>query len=93
MELKYFYNAPRVRQTLGVFSFVKTPMADFGKARGSFILPFLDVESVSERLVDGVYSTRSSSIYMPGLVNLVTAVVCIALSRISSLYASQPVHT
>ncbi len=74
MELKYFHGADKVRQTLGIFAFIRTPMVRERK-KGGFVVPLLDVESVSERIVDGVYSGYGSTIYMPGAMAGVAALV------------------
>lgn len=71
MELLYLYDAPRVRQTLGIFSFIKTPMVDVDINSSSFVSPILHVESVSERLVDGIYSTRGGTVHLPGIVSFI----------------------
>ncbi|KAJ3476850.1 hypothetical protein NLG97_g8996 [Lecanicillium saksenae] len=65
LELKFMYDAPRVRQTLGIFGFIRTPMVGVIRG-GSFMVPFLEVESVAESIVDSVYSTHSRTIYLPG---------------------------
>ncbi|ATY62462.1 NAD(P)-binding domain [Cordyceps militaris] len=66
LELKFMYDAPRVRQTLGIFGFIRTPMVGAATKGGSFAVPFLEVETVAEAIVDSVYSTYSSTIYLPG---------------------------
>lgn len=60
------YDAPRVRQTLGIFGFIRTPMVGAAAKGGSFAVPFLEVETVAESVVDSVYSTYSSTVYKPG---------------------------
>ncbi|OAA60000.1 NAD(P)-binding domain protein [Cordyceps fumosorosea ARSEF 2679] len=66
LELKFMYDAPRVRQTLGIFGFIRTPMVGAAAKGGSFAVPFLEVETVAEAIVDSVYSTYSHTIYKPG---------------------------
>ncbi|KAM3471288.1 hypothetical protein MY5147_005920 [Beauveria neobassiana] len=66
LELKFMYDAPRVRQTLGIFGFIRTPMVGTAARGGSFAVPFLEVETVAEAIVDSVYSTYSHTIYKPG---------------------------
>ncbi len=66
LELKFMYDAPRVRQTLGIFGFIRTPMVGAAAKGGSFAVPFLEVETVAEAIVDSVYSTYGRTIYKPG---------------------------
>lgn len=85
MELQFFYDAPRVRQTLGVFGFIRTPMV--GKnAGGGFVIPFLEVETVAESIVDAAYSTYGSTIYLPGPARYFAALV--RTTRSSLIYSS-----
>lgn len=84
-ELRLAYNAPKVRQTLGIFTFIQTPMvAGNTSSSGSsnFFIPLLNVETVSEALVDGVYSGYGSTIYLPGISRIVAALVRLSLSYI-----------
>ncbi|KAL3954999.1 hypothetical protein ACCO45_010562 [Purpureocillium lilacinum] len=73
LELKYSHHAPRVRLTLGVFSYIQTPIISGTTNQPNFLFPLLDVESVSERLVDTVYSGLGATIYMPGIMRFITS--------------------
>ncbi|KAK5998856.1 Dehydrogenase RED2 [Cladobotryum mycophilum] len=67
LELKDIHNAPRVRLTMGIFSFIRTPLIKGHPNLPNFIAPFLHVDSVGERLVNAVYSGYGSTIFMPGI--------------------------
>lgn len=74
MELKYYHGADKVRQVLGILGFIRTPMMT-GKKMGGFVIPLLDVESVSESIVDGVYNGYGNTIYMPSVMAGVASLV------------------
>ncbi|KAL7790801.1 hypothetical protein V8C37DRAFT_410781 [Trichoderma ceciliae] len=71
LELKNVYKAPRVRLTLGIFCFIRTPLISGHPNVPNFLLPFLHVDSVGESMADAVYSGYGSIIYMPGINRLV----------------------
>ncbi|PHH60419.1 hypothetical protein CDD82_2299 [Ophiocordyceps australis] len=73
LELARCHKAPRVRLTLGVFSYIQTPLFSGDLNLSSFFSPLLHVDSVAERLVDAVYSGYGSTIYMPSFVALTVA--------------------
>jgi NAD(P)-dependent dehydrogenase (short-subunit alcohol dehydrogenase family) len=75
MELKGLHRAPRVRLTLGIFGFIRTPLFTGKTNESNFMTPLLDVETVSEKLVDAVYSGYGGTIYLPGLMRYITALV------------------
>lgn len=84
------HNAPRVRLTLGVFSFIRTPLFT-GKGSGSnFMTPLLHVETVSERMVNAVYSGYGSTIYLPGVMRYITSLV--SLSKIIIHFKTISLH-
>ncbi|KAM0457978.1 hypothetical protein ACHAO4_002699 [Trichoderma viride] len=69
LELKTVYNAPRVRLTMGIFCFIRTPLIGGEMNVPNFLLPLLDVDSVGESLANAAYSGYGSTIYMPSLFN------------------------
>jgi NAD(P)-dependent dehydrogenase (short-subunit alcohol dehydrogenase family) len=75
MELRYRYNAPRVRLTNGVFNFIRTPMVGGQPSQPQFLLPILHVETVSEAIVDQLYSGYGGVMYLPGLVKHLATMV------------------
>ncbi|KAL7917966.1 hypothetical protein ACQKWADRAFT_324218 [Trichoderma austrokoningii] len=69
LELKTVHNAPRVRLTMGIFCFIRTPLIGGEMNVPNFVLPLLDVDSVGESFVNAAYSGYGSTIYMPSLFN------------------------
>ncbi|KAK9777008.1 hypothetical protein SCAR479_06409 [Seiridium cardinale] len=67
LELKNMHKAPKVRLTLGIFSFIRTPMFKGETKMSNFFFPLLHVETVGEQLVDILYSGRGRTLYMPGI--------------------------
>ncbi|KAK2599995.1 hypothetical protein QQS21_005297 [Conoideocrella luteorostrata] len=73
LELKGLHKAPRVRLTLGIFGFIRTPLFTGKTNESNFVTPLLNVETVSEKLVDALYSGYGGTIYAPGVMRYVTA--------------------
>ncbi|KAH6847609.1 hypothetical protein B0I37DRAFT_375460 [Chaetomium sp. MPI-CAGE-AT-0009] len=70
-ELRSRYNAPRVRLTNGVFNFIRTPLISGRPSQPQFFAPLLHVETVSEAIVDALYSGYGRVIYLPGIMRYV----------------------
>ncbi|UKZ47640.1 hypothetical protein TrVGV298_001863 [Trichoderma virens] len=66
LELKNIHNAPRVRLTIGIFSFIRTALISGHTNVPNFLLPLLHVDTVGEAMVSAVYSGYGSTIYLPG---------------------------
>ncbi|KAF9875446.1 hypothetical protein CkaCkLH20_07266 [Colletotrichum karsti] len=73
LELKYIHKALKVRQTLGIFGFIRTPLVQFNPGQPHFVMPLLHVDTVGEAIVDGLYSGCGGTIYLPRIMSLVTA--------------------
>ncbi|KAJ0304949.1 hypothetical protein COL516b_005732 [Colletotrichum fioriniae] len=73
LELKYIHKAPKVRQTLGIFGFIRTPLVPFDPGQPHFMMPLLHVDSVGEAIVNSLYSGFGRTIYLPGIMSSVTA--------------------
>ncbi|TWU74608.1 hypothetical protein ED733_001224 [Metarhizium rileyi] len=73
LELNSLHKAPRVRLTLGIFGFIRTPLFTGSTNESNFVTPLLNVETVSEKLVDAVYSGYGGTIYAPGVHRYITA--------------------
>ncbi|KAK2063258.1 short chain dehydrogenase [Colletotrichum caudatum] len=73
LELKYVHKAPKVRQTLGIFGFIRTPLVTFDPGQPHFMMPLLHVDSVGEAIVDSLYSGFGRTIYLPGIMSPVVA--------------------
>ncbi|KAK6209907.1 short-chain dehydrogenase [Colletotrichum tabaci] len=67
LELKYIHQAPKVRLTLGIFSFIRTPLFRGQTGQSAFLFPLLESETVARRLVDTLYSGLGKTIYLPGI--------------------------
>lgn len=59
--------APLVRLTLGIFSFIRTPLFTGKTNQSHFIFPLLEAESVAEEIFKTLYSGYGRTIYMPGI--------------------------
>jgi hypothetical protein len=57
--------------SLGIFSFIKTPLFQGETRQSSFFFPLLHVDSVGEALVDALYGGYGKTIYMPGTMRYV----------------------
>ncbi|KAK3319710.1 short chain dehydrogenase [Cercophora scortea] len=73
LELKHRNKAPTVRLTLGIFSYIRTPLFRGDTGLPHFFFPLLEVETVSEALVDVLYSGYGKTVYMPGMTRCVAA--------------------
>ncbi|KAK1995029.1 short chain dehydrogenase [Colletotrichum falcatum] len=73
LELKYIHKAPKVRQTLGIFGFIRTPLVTFDPGQPHFLMPLLHVDTVGEAIVDCLYSGLGKTIYLPGIMSSVVS--------------------
>ncbi|GKT55387.1 short-chain dehydrogenase [Colletotrichum tofieldiae] len=71
LELKHVHQAPKVRLTLGIFSFIRTPLFKGQTGQPAFLFPLLESETVARRLVDALYSGFGETIYLPGIMRYV----------------------
>ncbi|KAL2877786.1 hypothetical protein SGCOL_006949 [Colletotrichum sp. CLE4] len=77
LELKYIHNAPKVRLTLGLLSFIKTAMFKGETGQSAFVFPLLEPDAVARAFTDALYSGLGRVIYLPGMMR------CIAMLRSS----------
>ncbi|KAL0932218.1 short chain dehydrogenase [Colletotrichum truncatum] len=73
LELKYIHKALKVRQTLAIFGFIRTPLVPFNPGQPHFMIPLLHVDTVGEAIANALYSGYGGTIYLPRLMSLVTA--------------------
>ncbi|CAK7233355.1 putative secondary metabolism biosynthetic enzyme [Sporothrix bragantina] len=73
LEIEHTHNAPKVRQTLAILSFTLTPLFKGETRQSAFLFPLLHVESVSEAIVEALYSGYGKTIYMPGIMRYVSS--------------------
>ncbi|KAJ4398859.1 hypothetical protein N0V85_006174 [Neurospora sp. IMI 360204] len=68
LELKHVHKAKRVRLTLAIPSFIQTPLLGGSHpGQNNFLFPLLHVRTVSEEIVDSLYSGYGRTIYLPGI--------------------------
>ncbi|PGH17752.1 hypothetical protein AJ79_00893 [Helicocarpus griseus UAMH5409] len=67
LELKYNHSAPKVRTSLAVLSFTRTPLFRGETNQSKFVMPLLHVDTVGDAIVDTLYSGCGRTIYMPGI--------------------------
>lgn len=76
IELATRYQAPKVRNTVVFPNFVKTPLLFEGDTgMPGFFAPLLHVDTVGEKIVNALYSTYGTTIYLPGVMRLVASFV------------------
>lgn len=68
-------NAPRVRLTLGIFCFIRTPLFTGSPNQNQFFFPLLEPESVADALSKAIYSGYGGTIYMPGIMKVLATLV------------------
>jgi len=72
LELKYRYDAPKVRTTLVSQSYVKTPLFEGYNNKSKFMLPTLEPETIAEAIAKQVLGQESGHIVLPRLANAIT---------------------
>ncbi|KAJ8123510.1 hypothetical protein O1611_g9571 [Lasiodiplodia mahajangana] len=81
LELKNLHHAPKVRLSLGIFSFIRTPLFKGETGLGNFLYPVLHVDTVGETLAGILLSGRGKTVYMPGMMryihSLVSTIACL----------------
>jgi all-trans-retinol dehydrogenase (NAD+) len=75
LELKHIHDAPKVRLSLGIFSFIKTPLFKGETRQSGFLFPLMDVDTVGEVLADILHSGYGRTIYLPGIMRYVAILV------------------
>ncbi|KAH7129270.1 hypothetical protein EDB81DRAFT_846170 [Dactylonectria macrodidyma] len=71
LELKNIHNAPRVRSSVAILSFVRTPLFKGETKQSQFFFPLLDVETVSTAIVQTLYSGYGKVLFLPGIMRYV----------------------
>jgi len=64
-----------VRLTNGIFNFIRTPLFKGDSGIPNFVAPLLHVETVSEAIVDSLYSGYGRTIYLPGIMRYISMLV------------------
>lgn len=60
-------NAPKVRTSLAVLSFTKTPLFKGETNQSRFLMPLLHVETVVDAIVEALDSGLGKTIFLPGI--------------------------
>ncbi|PYI28885.1 NAD(P)-binding protein [Aspergillus indologenus CBS 114.80] len=69
-ELRFRHNAPKIRTSLLVLSFTKTPMFKGETNQSHFFMPLLHADTVVDVIVDTLVSGLSRTIFLPGIFRL-----------------------
>ncbi|KAF5545486.1 short-chain dehydrogenase [Fusarium phyllophilum] len=85
LELKYTYKAPKIRTSLVILLFARTPLMLGDTKQSKFIYPVLESDTVAEAIKDTLHSGRGKTMYLPGVVRPLTAMVSsmIAIPKVS----------
>lgn len=72
-------NAPKVRTSLAVLGFTKTPLFKGETNQPRFLMPLLHVDTVVDAIVDTLTSGLSQTIFLPGIFGYFAGLVsCLA---------------
>ncbi|PKS08182.1 hypothetical protein jhhlp_005458 [Lomentospora prolificans] len=71
LELANIHKAPKVRLSIGIFSFIRTPLFKGETRQNNFLFPLLDVNTVADSLADTIFGGYGRSIYLPGIMRYV----------------------
>lgn len=75
LELKNIHGARRVRMTLAMFSFIRTPLLRGETRQWNFLFPLLHVETVADAIVEALLSGHGRTIYLPKIMRYVSILV------------------
>ncbi len=72
-------NAPKVRTSLAVLGFTKTPLFKGETNQPRFLMPLLHVDTVVDAIVDTLTSGLSQTLFLPGIFGYFAGLVsCLA---------------
>ncbi|KAI9927610.1 hypothetical protein ASPWEDRAFT_118976 [Aspergillus wentii DTO 134E9] len=74
LELKHTHKTPRVRTSLAVLSFIKTPLFKGETNQARFLTPLMHVDTVGDAIVDTLYSGYARTIYLPGIMRFLAGI-------------------
>lgn len=86
LELRHVHNAPRVRLSLVILSFVQTPLFKGETRQSNFLTPLMHVESVAEMIVATLYSGYGRTIFLPGIMRYVASLVRPSTVLVENIY-------
>ncbi|BCR87976.1 uncharacterized protein ACHE_40540S [Aspergillus chevalieri] len=67
LELKYHHGSTKVRTSLAVLSFIKTPLFKGELNQPHFFFPLMHVDTVGDAVVDTLYSGYGRTMFLPGV--------------------------
>ncbi|KAI0973654.1 short-chain dehydrogenase [Xylaria arbuscula] len=67
LELNDIHQAPKIRLSVAIFSFIRTPLFKGETGLSNFLHPVLHVDTVGETLASILLSGRGKTLYMPGI--------------------------
>ncbi|KAJ3455919.1 hypothetical protein MRS44_017401 [Fusarium solani] len=67
------HEAPKVRTSLVILSFARTPIMSGDTKQSKFIFPVLEADTVAEAIKNALHSGRGKTIYLPWVVRPLTA--------------------
>lgn len=68
-------NAPKIRSSLAVLSFTKTPLFKGETNQSRFLMPLLHVDTVVDAIVDILTSGLSQTVFLPGIFSFFAGLV------------------
>jgi all-trans-retinol dehydrogenase (NAD+) len=71
-ELATIYNAPKVRTVVVNQGYTKTALFQGYRNDSKFLMPTLEVETVSDEIAKAILAGRSAHVVLPGFANLLT---------------------
>lgn len=75
LELKYRHAALKVRTSLAVLSFTKTPLFKGETNQAHFLFPLMHVDTVGGMIVETLYSGFGRTFYLPGIFRFFAGIV------------------
>ena len=74
-ELKYSHKSRKVRTSLAILGFIKTPLFKGETNLSPFLSPLIHVDTVGDAIVDTLYSGYGRTVFLPGLSRFLAGIV------------------
>lgn len=75
LELRCRHDAPRVRTSLCVFGFIKTPLFKGETGSSNFMMPLVHADSAGESIASIIESGHGQTLYLPGMARYMAMMV------------------
>ena len=85
LELRCRHGAPKVRTSVCVFGFIRTPLFKGETRTSNFVMPLVHPDSVGESLASIIESGYGQTLYLPGVARYISMVVSGLLSCLCDL--------